>query len=390
MIVECEKCHTKFNLDENLIKETGSKFRCSICKHVFILFPPKTEPEIEEVSMGELEEPGAVPSEEMRKKEEMPVDFDKTLVGEKLDLEEPGAVPSEEMRKKEEMLADFDKTLAEEFEEEVGQEEEITIQDEEGAVQEEEEIEPISFEDLSHLDSGIIRRMEEESVDVDVDTALDRATRVEEEITAQREVEMYEEVKEAEEPVKPRPVIKKRRRAGPWLTVLLIILLLAAAGGALIVFKPGLLPESFPLFKKPLSKEQAFDMGNRRLSFKDSNGSFVDSDKAGKLFVVKGFVANRYPDKRSFIRIRSNLLDSKGTVVKSKTVYAGNPISDKELLSLSIEEIDKRLRDKFGKNKMNINLLPNSFIPFMIIFGNLPEDLSEFTVEAVSSSPAGK
>jgi predicted Zn finger-like uncharacterized protein len=384
MIVECEKCHTKFNLDENLIKKTGSKFRCSICKHVFILFPPKTEPEIEEVSMGKLEEPGAVPSEEMPKKEEMLVDFDKTLVGEKLEFEEPGAVPSEEM------LADFDKTLAEGFEEEAGQEGEIIIQDEEGAVQEEEEIEPISFEDLSHLDSGIIRRMEEESVDVDVDRAMDRATMVEEEITAQREVEMYEEVKEAEEPVKPRPVIKKRRRAGPWLTVLLIILLLAAAGGALIVFKPGLLPESFPLFKKPLSKEQAFDMGNRRLSFKDSNGSFVDSDKAGKLFVVKGFVANRYPDKRSFIRIRSNLLDSKGTVVKSKTVYAGNPISDKELLSLPIEEIDKRVRDKFGKNKMNINVLPNSFIPFMVIFGNLPEDLSEFTVEAVSSSPAGK
>ena len=128
------------------------------------------------------------------------------------------------------------------------------------------------------------------------------------------------------------------------------------------------------------------EKGNKRLSFKDLNGSFVNSKKAGKLFVVKGLVTNMYPDKRSFIRIRSNILDSKGKAVKSKIVYAGNPISDKELLSLSMEEVDNRLRDKFGKNKMNTNIPPNSSIPLMIVFGNLPQDLSEFEVEAISSS----
>jgi len=75
-----------------------------------------------------------------------------------------------------------------------------------------------------------------------------------------------------------------------------------------------------------------FDMGNKRLSIKrdpaDLKGSFVDSKKEGKLFVVKGLITNNYSDKRKFIRIRSNILDSKGKVVKSKTVYAGNPISD--------------------------------------------------------------
>ena len=47
MIIECEKCNTKFNLDENLLKESGSKVRCSICKHVFTSFTPKEEPEVE-------------------------------------------------------------------------------------------------------------------------------------------------------------------------------------------------------------------------------------------------------------------------------------------------------------------------------------------------------
>ena len=224
---------------------------------------------------------------------------------------------------------------------------------------------------------------------------MDRAARVEQEITAQKEVEEREEevkeiekVEEVEEPVKPRPIIKKGRRARLWITILLVILIIAGGGYALVRFKPDFLPG--PLFKKPLSKEQAFDMGNKRLSFKDLSGSFVDSEKAGKLFVVKGLVINKYPDKRSFIRIRSNILGSKGTVVKSKIVYAGNPISDKELLSLSMEEIANRLRDKLGKNKMNTNILPDSSVHFMIVFSNLPKDVSEFEVEAISSSPAGK
>ncbi|RLB18431.1 MAG: hypothetical protein DRG35_00790, partial [Deltaproteobacteria bacterium] len=157
-------------------------------------------------------------------------------------------------------------------------------------------------------------------------------------------------------------------------------------------FKPDLLFEYFPSFKKSLPKEQVFDMGNKRLSINrdpaDLKGFFVESEKAGKLFVVKGSITNNYPDKRSFIRVRSSILDSKGKVVKSKIAYAGNPISKKELVSLSMVEINKRLMNKFGKDNINTNILPNSSIPFMIIFGDLPEDISEFTVEPISSFPA--
>ncbi len=338
MIIECEKCHVKYNLDENLLKETGSKVRCSRCKHVFTAFPPERELQIEEA-----------PAEELA---------------------------AEEIFKQEDLLSDLEKTFAQEVEEEV----EIS--------EEEEEIEAISFDELSQLDSGPINRAEEESPDID--EAMDRAVQVEQDITAQEEAEREEEVEEVEEPVEPRPIVKKRRRSRLWITILLIVLIIAGGGYALVRFKPDFLPESFPLFKRPLSKDQAFDMGNKRLSFKDLNGSFVNSKKAGKLFVVKGLVTNMYPDKRSFIRIRSNILDSKGKAVKSKIVYAGNPISDKELSSLSMEEVDNRLRDKFGKNKMNTNIPPNSSIPLMIVFANLPQDLSEFEVEAISSSPAAK
>ena len=47
MIIECEKCRTKFNLDQANLKEEGSKLRCSKCSHVFTVFPP--EPPVEEM-----------------------------------------------------------------------------------------------------------------------------------------------------------------------------------------------------------------------------------------------------------------------------------------------------------------------------------------------------
>jgi len=348
MIVECEKCHTKFNLDENLLKETGSKIRCSICKHVFIAFPPKEEPAIKEFSTERIEVPGLIPPEETPKKENV--------------------------------LPDVDKTINTEAVEGIGQGEE------------EEGLGAISFEDIFQLDSGLLQ--EEEEAEADIDKAMDRAAKVEEKILAKEEGERGEEIKEEKTLAKPQPIIKKRRRSAIWITILLIVLILVGAAAALYVFKPDLIFEYFPSFKRPLSKEQVFDMGNNRLSINrdpaDLKGSFVDSEKADKLFIVKGSITNNYPDKRSFIRVRSNILDSKGKVVKSKIVYAGKLISDKELLSLSMKEINNRLMNKFGKNKVNTNILPNASIPFMIVFGDLPGDISEFTVEAISSMPANK
>ena len=335
MIITCEQCQTKFSLEEDLLKETDSKVRCSVCKHVFAAFPPKEESQIEEAPPEKAEE---------------------TVV-----------IQPEEVPKEEDQVSNLEDALSKEVEEELSKEEE--------------ELEPISVEDFSELDSGAIKKEEVEEEEID------GAARVEEEVGAPEELEGEEE---GEELFRPQPIIKKRPRSRTLRTILLIILILIGAVSALIAFKPGFLPESFPLFKKPLSKEEAFDMGNRRLSFKDLNGTFVDSEKAGKLFVVKGLVTNDYPDRRSFIRIRSNILDSKGTEVKNKIVFAGNPISDKKIQSLTPEEIDNRLRDKLGKDKMNINIQPNSSIPFMIVFSDLPEDMSEFTIEAISSSPAGK
>ena len=45
MIITCNKCSTRFTLDDSFVKETGSKVRCSVCKHIFTTYPLIREPE---------------------------------------------------------------------------------------------------------------------------------------------------------------------------------------------------------------------------------------------------------------------------------------------------------------------------------------------------------
>ena len=45
MIITCNECSTNFNLDDSLVRENGSKVRCSVCKTVFTAYPLPRETE---------------------------------------------------------------------------------------------------------------------------------------------------------------------------------------------------------------------------------------------------------------------------------------------------------------------------------------------------------
>ncbi|MBU0462499.1 MAG: zinc-ribbon domain-containing protein [Proteobacteria bacterium] len=45
MIITCNKCSTRFNLDDSLVKEGGSKCRCAVCNHILTAYPLSREPE---------------------------------------------------------------------------------------------------------------------------------------------------------------------------------------------------------------------------------------------------------------------------------------------------------------------------------------------------------
>ncbi|MCK5723488.1 MAG: DUF3426 domain-containing protein, partial [Gammaproteobacteria bacterium] len=183
---------------------------------------------------------------------------------------------------------------------------------------------------------------------------------------------------------------QKRSRKRHLLPVLLvIILILIGAAAAIFLWAPEIIPDSLSMLK-PVEKQEITDMGVRRLSFKSVTGSFVDSGNSGNLFVIRGEITNDYPKSRSFILIKGSILDDKGQVVKRKLAYAGNNFKEEEIKSLPLEKINKAMKNRYGMGRKNVDVAPGAKITFTLVFEDLPKNLSEFTVEAVSSSPSTK
>lgn len=282
MIIQCEKCRTKFNFDESLLKSDGSKVRCSVCHNVFTAYPP------------------------------------------------------------EEILDDVP-----------GEEE---------------------------LVSDVTPATSQDEVEKEVEGEREEAEQ-------EREETMSSSLSEAEtEETSAHPVQQRKKPLilRILLILVLIFILFAGAGAAIFFWAPHLIPDSLStLFKQP-EKNESTDPGVRALSFESVKGTFVDSEKAGRLFVIRGMVRNNYKGSRSLIRVKGSVFDGNGQVVKEKEVYAGNSLEDDDLRHMTIEEIKSLANSTQGRN---FNIGPSAAIPFTIVFEELSDNLSEFTVEAVSSSP---
>lgn len=293
MIIQCEKCRAKFRLDETLLKEEGSKVRCSLCKHIFKAYPP------EQVSAGEAEITAVSQEEEL----------EETLLNESPPFMVVEATGTEGPR--------------------------------DGA------------------------RIKEEPPPAD---------------TEEESIEDAEGI--------PADFPPKKSSKSRFLLILagIIVLALIGAAVAIIFLAPGLIPDSLSILR-PGEKHEIADIGARRLTIKPVTGSFVDSKKAGRLFVIRGMVRNDYPKTRNFILVKGCILNDKGQEVKTEFAYAGNTFNEEEIQALPLEEIKKAMKNRYGTDRGNFNVAPSINIPFTIVFENLPKDMSEFTVEPVSSSP---
>jgi predicted Zn finger-like uncharacterized protein len=124
MIIKCEKCESEFNLNEDLLKKSGSTVRCSICKNVFKVFP-----KVQETSETTDEDDFSITAMEETVALDLPPD---------LDGFEPDTI-------EEDKEYSFDKAF-EDAMEEVSEEEGVTSSDEE-LIAEETESDSLTEED---------------------------------------------------------------------------------------------------------------------------------------------------------------------------------------------------------------------------------------------------
>ena len=329
MIIECEKCRSKFNLDDTLLKPGGTKVKCSVCKHIFKAYRPEPE-------------------------------FPDTQLSGRMELEETVALDSPPV------LADREEAGAEEAR--AGELDQIPLE----STTDQPPI-PTSPEQIPD-EIGAAPQGLDAAEDAEGSPRIDP-----EDLEIQR---IHEE--EINEEGHPRGREKKSFR--PFFLIVVLFVILLAGSAAIYLFAPEMLPDSLS-FLKPPQKQELADTGVARLSFGNVKGGFVQSTQNGQLFVIQGVITNNYPKNRRFILVKGSLLDDKGQVVKTKMAYAGNSFTEEQLKTMAIEEVNNELKNRSGRQGANLSVKPESSIPFSIVIESLPDNLSEFTVEAVSSSP---
>ena len=132
--------------------------------------------------------------------------------------------------------------------------------------------------------------------------------------------------------------------------------------------------------EKRTARSRVRENGSGASSLEGIKGSFTQSNSEGRLFVIKGLVTNKLPVARKSIPIMATLKNQHGIVLRKKTVYAGITFADDKIKERSLSGIDKVLSSEPQEREIS----PGQAVPFIVLFGSLPSDMSEYTVDAVS------
>lgn len=378
MIIQCPKCLTKFKLDDSKVTDEGTRVRCAKCKEVFVVKKEVTAPP----------PPPPVPTELPAEKEEFDFSFgpsteekEEAPFGFKGGFEEEGE-KEEETREEEEKGEGFDFGGMSYGEVNFSEPEEAMPKTEEA---------PLGFEFKEKETAfGEVEFKEEEPhfepprEEVFGGPAV---TPPPPPPPAEEKVEFREEMPvaggfEEEKPFRgfeeaafqeefPSEVKKEKRRSFLKIATLVIVICAVAA---------------VPLFY--LMKYKTAETGE--INLVELNGYYTQNAEAGNVFVVSGRAVNNTNKARSFFQIKGTLFNKKGERLAQKEVYCGNIFSTKEITTLPKSKVEADLKNKVGGSLSNINLAPGKSVPFMIVFFDLPADMSEFAVEVTGSQPAAE
>jgi predicted Zn finger-like uncharacterized protein len=350
MIVQCDRCGTKYNLDDAKIRPGETKVRCSRCQYVFTISHPLTLDEGEIFSeTGQQTEDAFV--------KEWAKEFTQPSIPEPQQSAQP-------VSDKAPTYGAFVPSTAEEalFAEEESTKVSTT--------------QPSSARRPPAPDKAPTPRA---FVPPTAEEALFR-----EETQAGEAAGPEEEVL----PFKIHPVAAAPREKERTVstTFFLTILLLAIVTGALYYWSKT--ESTIPVFTYIYERIYDF-MGEGKgqkllLYYKGSERTL----EGGKVFVVQGNVTNRSQVTKKFVKLRGSLFDKLGKVVATGSGYGGITIADAEIEKSTYDS----LKSSFGFPAVGQaqSLPPQQSLPFTIIFFSPPSGASQYQVDIAEAAESGQ
>jgi predicted Zn finger-like uncharacterized protein len=348
MIIVCPECSTKYNVSSDRIPEGGIKVRCARCQHVF--------PVEKIVELSPVATTGENPVHEVP---ETPL-YSETSIDQPIDD------------------SDFSYDKFQELDTRAPESETFTF----GA---EAEIESENFTFAESTE--------------DPDTVAQENFEGKNEATPPAEVVITEEiivesamaVEPTATPDTPSQQIQKNK-VSPLSSIIKFLLLLIFAilivGGVFVYINgPDQLNQTF---QQIFGQQTTRPVQTGQITLSGLEGKFIKNEHSGDLFLIHGEAINNYSQPRAAIQVKGVIFDPNGKPLLQKTVFCGNPISMGELQTLSFVELEKIMGNQFGKNLSNMKIDSKKSIPFDIVFKDLPQNLSEFSVKVTSSEAVTK
>jgi hypothetical protein len=124
---------------------------------------------------------------------------------------------------------------------------------------------------------------------------------------------------------------------------------------------------------------------DRRLSIRKMEGQET-AVKDGKVFLVRGLVANGSTKPRKYVILKAKLFDERGAVMTEHFALAGLPLSREEVEQMKRADLDRKVAEFRLSSLANFVLPKDKALPFAVVF---PDTYSgsprQFSVEIIEA-----
>jgi predicted Zn finger-like uncharacterized protein len=124
------------------------------------------------------------------------------------------------------------------------------------------------------------------------------------------------------------------------------------------------------------------------VSIRNVDATFVKNKLTGDLLVISGEAVNNFGKPRAAIQVKGMVFGADGEVISSKNAFCGNPLTEEQLETMTMEKIEAAMANQFGDSLANMEIAPGKAIPFVVVIAKPRGAAKDYGVEAAGSTVA--